>query len=48
MIFKGKMTNLNTKQPITWCPGCSNFMILESVKKTLSKLIASGLKQENI
>ena len=42
------MTNLNTKQPITWCPGCSNFMILESVKKTFSKLIASGLKQENI
>ena len=31
--------NLSTNQLITWCPGCSNFFILESVKKTISDLI---------
>ena len=35
-------TNIKTKQPITWCPGCSNFMILESVKKAIENLIKSG------
>ena len=37
---------LGTKQEITWCPGCPNFMILEAVKKTLEKLIKQGKKQE--
>lgn len=32
---------LQTKEPITWCPGCPNYMILESVKQTLDKLIKS-------
>lgn len=33
------MTNkFNTKNPITWCPGCTNFMILEAVKKALAGL----------
>ena len=40
--------NLLTQNPITWCPGCSNFMILESVKKTLAKLIDEDkIKQED-
>jgi 2-oxoglutarate ferredoxin oxidoreductase subunit beta len=39
--------NLSTTQPITWCPGCPNFMILESVKKTISNLISKGAKQED-
>jgi len=39
--------NLNTKNEITWCPGCSNFMILESAKKAIAKLMAEGEKQEN-
>ena len=34
--------NIKTTQTITWCPGCPNFMILESVKKAI---ISSGLKQ---
>ncbi len=34
--------NLKTNQTITWCPGCLNFLILESVKKAIS---SSGLKQ---
>ncbi|MCD4759456.1 2-oxoacid:ferredoxin oxidoreductase subunit beta [archaeon] len=29
--------NLDTKNEITWCPGCSNFMILNSVKKAIKK-----------
>ena len=36
------MTNLSTKEKITWCPGCPNFMILESVKKAIT---SSGFKQ---
>jgi 2-oxoglutarate/2-oxoacid ferredoxin oxidoreductase subunit beta len=34
--------NISTTHPITWCPGCPNFLILESVKRTLAKLIDSG------
>jgi len=30
--------NLTTKEIITWCPGCPNFLILESVKKALEKI----------
>ena len=46
------MTNtkekLSTRNEITWCPGCTNFMILEAVKKTLAKLIEKdGYKQED-
>lgn len=33
--------SINTKETITWCPGCPNFMILESVKKTIEKLTIS-------
>jgi len=39
---------LSTKEVNTWCPGCPNHMILESVKQTLAKLIISGkYKQED-
>ncbi len=34
--------DLSTKEPITWCPGCLNYMILESVKRAIA---GSGLKQ---
>ncbi len=37
--------NFNTKEEITWCPGCSNFMILEAVKRALASL---GLKKEEV
>lgn len=32
------MTELKTKNEITWCAGCPNFMILESAKKVFSKM----------
>jgi 2-oxoglutarate/2-oxoacid ferredoxin oxidoreductase subunit beta len=31
--------NLNTPIPNTWCPGCSNFMILSSAKKAVADLV---------
>jgi len=34
--------NLSTKETITWCPGCPNHLILESVKQAIA---GSGLKQ---
>ena len=37
--------NIKTKETITWCPGCPNFMILESVKQSISNLIQKGTKQ---
>ena len=37
-----KKEELNTKHEITWCPGCPNFFILESVKKAITN---SGFKQ---
>ena len=38
-----KKENLSTKETITWCPGCPNHMILESVKQAIAN---SGIKQE--
>ena len=38
---------LNTKNVNTWCPGCPNFMILESVKKAIVNLGKQGYKQED-
>lgn len=38
--------NLGTKQEITWCPGCHNFLIFESVKKAIAKVISDRYKQE--
>ncbi len=40
---------LNTKEEITWCPGCPNHMTLEAVKIALAKLIDEKyVKQEDI
>ncbi len=36
-----------TKQEITWCPGCFNFMILEAVKRTLASLEKQGYRQKD-
>jgi 2-oxoglutarate/2-oxoacid ferredoxin oxidoreductase subunit beta len=40
--------DLGTKEVNTWCPGCPNFLILESVKTALAGLISKGVyKQED-
>ncbi len=36
-----------TKEKITWCPGCPNFMILNAVKKALEDLEKEGYKKES-
>ncbi|MBU0466118.1 MAG: 2-oxoacid:ferredoxin oxidoreductase subunit beta [Nanoarchaeota archaeon] len=38
---------LRTDSPVTWCPGCPNFIILESARKALLNLIKQGYKREN-
>lgn len=38
---------LKTSEIITWCPGCPNFMILESVKRAIASLMDKGLRQED-
>lgn len=38
--------NLGTNIPSTWCPGCPNFLIFESVKQTIAGLISEGAKHE--
>ena len=40
--------NLSTKNVNTWCPGCLNFMILESIKRALVKIIKQGKRQEEL
>lgn len=37
---------LETKYPITWCPGCPNFMIKKAVTNALSSLLKQGYKKE--
>ena len=39
--------NLGTKNENTWCPGCQNFLILESAKIAIANLISKGYKHEN-
>jgi len=39
------MNKFDTKEKITWCPGCTNFMILEAVKRALTFL---KLKKEEV
>jgi len=41
---------LSTKNEITWCPGCENFLILEAVKRAILKIISEyeGYKLENL
>ena len=41
------MSEFGTKNENTWCPGCTNFMILASVKKALESLEKQGYKKEN-
>jgi len=42
-----KKSNLDTKQTITWCPGCPNHEILKAVKIAINNLIKKGEKQKN-
>lgn len=38
-----KTKDLGTKVPITWCPGCGNFAILNAIKPVLAELDEEGL-----
>lgn len=42
------MKNLDTYCPKTWCPGCPDFMILQTLKDAVSVLLDKGIKKENI
>lgn len=33
--------------PITWCPGCPNYVIKEALKKAMTELVDEGEKKEN-
>jgi len=41
------MNGFRTTAPITWCPGCGNFEILNSVEAVLTELVAEGYKRED-
>jgi len=38
---------LRTEEKPTWCPGCPDHMIMESVRRALLSLIDKGFKREN-
>ena len=40
--------NLGTYAQNTWCPGCGNFAILNSIKSVLLELVAEGMPLENV
>lgn len=42
------MNRLKTKVPITWCPGCGNFEILNSIEAVLEDLQKEGTPFEKI
>ncbi|MGC9031529.1 MAG: thiamine pyrophosphate-dependent enzyme [Minisyncoccia bacterium] len=39
---------LLTNAKITWCPGCTNFIILNTFKDVIGELEKKGIKRENI
>jgi 2-oxoglutarate/2-oxoacid ferredoxin oxidoreductase subunit beta len=41
-------TNLGTYCQNTWCPGCGNFAILNSIKTVLKSLSEEGISLENV
>jgi len=42
------MSGIKTVAPITWCPGCGNFEILNSMEVVLEELRSEGLPLEKI
>ena len=40
--------NLNTYAVNTWCPGCGNFAILNSIKTVITSLAEEGTPVENV
>ncbi|SHJ39535.1 thiamine pyrophosphate-dependent enzyme [Parasporobacterium paucivorans] len=42
------MSQLKTDAPITWCPGCGNFEILNSFEAVLEELKSEGLDLEKV
>lgn len=42
------MSGLRTTAPVTWCPGCGNFEILNSVEAVLTDLISEEFPLENV
>lgn len=40
--------DLNTKAENTWCPGCYDFFIMESVKRAVTNIVNQGTKHEDI
>lgn len=44
-----KKQHFDTQEPITWCPGCPNFVILDSAKRSLAELVTEKkIKAKNI
>ena len=44
-----KSEDFNTKEEITWCPGCTNFGILEAFKEAAADLVNEGkIEKKNI
>ena len=37
-----RKVNLSTNQPVTWCPGCTNYLLKQAVQKALEELISDG------
>lgn len=42
-----KDMNINTKTPMTWCPGCFNFQILAGVKNYFTKELKKGRTKDD-
>jgi 2-oxoglutarate ferredoxin oxidoreductase subunit beta len=41
------MIEQTTKQEITWCPGCVNFLVKQAVQQAISELIKEGMKKQD-
>ena len=39
------MKSIKSNFPITWCPGCPNYLVLEAVKRAVESLMKQGYKQ---
>jgi 2-oxoglutarate/2-oxoacid ferredoxin oxidoreductase subunit beta len=45
--LRNNMDNLTLSTKNTWCPGCGNFLVFESLKKAIINLEKKGAQREN-
>jgi len=44
-MSNNKSVDLSTKNEITWCPGCPNFLLKQAVQKAIEEIVEDGMNE---